>query len=79
MTKEQFAAALRELRLPHSSALTARLLGINKRQVFYCLSGRCKVSGAVLPLGLPQGAKGAPRHGLSSMPRGGGRGARGRL
>jgi hypothetical protein len=47
MTKEQFAAALRELRLPHSSALTARLLGINKRQVFYCLSGRCKVSRSV--------------------------------
>jgi hypothetical protein len=44
MTKEEFAAALRELRLPHSSALTVRLLGINKRQIFNCLSGACRVS-----------------------------------
>jgi hypothetical protein len=44
MTKEQFAQALRELKLPHSAALTARLLGISRRQIFYGLSGRCPVS-----------------------------------
>jgi predicted transcriptional regulator len=47
MTKEEFAAALRELRLPPSAPRTARLLGISNRQVFYYLSGRSPVSNTV--------------------------------
>jgi hypothetical protein len=47
MTREEFAEALRQLRLPHSSALTARLLGISARQVNYCLAGHCKVAKSV--------------------------------
>jgi hypothetical protein len=47
MTKEQFANALRELRLPPSSKLAARLLGINNRQIFYVLAGHCRVARSV--------------------------------
>jgi predicted transcriptional regulator len=43
MTKEEFAAALRELGLPPSSPRTAQLLGISNRQVFYYLSGRSPI------------------------------------
>jgi hypothetical protein len=47
MTKEEFAVALRQLRLPHSAAMTERLLGINRRQILYSLAGRCRVAKSV--------------------------------
>jgi hypothetical protein len=47
VTKDEFAEALRELGLAHSSALTAQLLGVSNRQIWYYLAGHCKVAKSV--------------------------------
>jgi hypothetical protein len=63
MTRDEFAMALRQLGLPHSSRLTARLLGVSTRQVFRWLAGRNQVTpsvGTMLALLLILNAGGLP-------------------
>lgn len=47
MTREQFNAAMRELRLPLSARLTTRLLGVQTRAIFHYAAGTRKVPGPV--------------------------------
>ena len=47
MTREEFSRALADLGLSRSAALTARLLGITTRHVYYLAAGRSPVPGSV--------------------------------